>query len=346
MLASIFDPLANLFGWPFTQFYALTNSYAVSIMLVTVVVMIITTPLTLKSTKGMLEMQRLQPELKRLQAQHRGDRQKLNEEMMKLYQQHKVNPLASCFPLLLQMPVFIGMFQLLKGLTHSKTADGFFIPKHISKSSDLYKDLSSSKEMLSWGLNLAKGPKDMFSESAGRGVLYIGLVVVLAFLYWVQQKMVANRTVSPTMSAGQQKLMQYLPVGFAVFQIFFPLGLVIYYLFQTVLRIVQQQYVTRRFYHGDGSLGKQAQAAGAEARELAKTEKHAKTEERSKGSSANTSTAKPSPKSGAERTVPKNRPQPTRGGKPVGGRPTSPSRQGGATPSKPTKPNKPKKPQK
>ena len=346
MLASIFDPLANIFAWPFTQFYALTHSYAVSIILITIVVMLITTPLTLKSTKSMLEMQRIQPELKRLQAQHRGDRQKLNEEMMKLYQEHKVNPLASCFPLLLQMPVFIGMFQLLRGLTRvTDPKTGFFLPKHISKSSELYQDLSKSKEMLSWGLNLAKSPSHTFKDSPGKGVIYILFVVVLAFLYWVQQRMVANRTVSPTMSAGQQKLMQYLPVGFAVFQIFFPIGLVIYYMFQTVLRIVQQQYVTRRFYHGEGSLGAQAQAAGAAAREMAKNDKAAKTEERSKGGAGQ--------KSGPGKNAPKGRPTP--GGRPTSGkgtpkaagqRPTTPNRPvKPVKPVKPTKPTKPNKPQ-
>jgi len=344
VLASIFDPLANIFAWPFTQFYSLTSSYALSIILITLVVMLITTPLTLKSTKSMLEMQRIQPELKRLQTQHRGDRQKLNEEMMKLYQEHKVNPLASCFPLLLQMPVFIGMFQLLRGLTEkTDPVTGLFLPKHINKTSTLYQELSKSNEMLSWGLNLAKTPSNMFKESPGKGVLYILLVVGLAFLYWVQQRMVANRTVSPTMSAGQQKLMQYLPVGFAVFQIFFPIGLVIYYLFQTVLRIVQQQYVTRRFYHGEGSLGQQAQAAGAAAREMSKADKSAKTEERSKGTGGQ--------RQGSAKNAPKNAPKgrPAAGGRPgsAGGRnqptaqrPTSPNR-----PTKPTKPTKPNKPQ-
>ena len=80
--------------------------------------MLIITPLTLKSTKGMLEMQRLAPEMRRLQQQHRNDRQKLNEEMMKLYQEHKVNPMSSCLPLLAQMPVFIIMFRILHGLTY------------------------------------------------------------------------------------------------------------------------------------------------------------------------------------------------------------------------------------
>ena len=84
--------------------------------------MVIITPLTLKSTKGMLEMQRLAPEMRKLQQQHRNDRQKLNEEMMKLYQEHKVNPMASCLPLLAQMPVFIIMFRILHGLTYKPTA--------------------------------------------------------------------------------------------------------------------------------------------------------------------------------------------------------------------------------
>ena len=101
-------------------------------------------------------------------------------------------------------------------------------------------------------------------------------MVFLGVLYFVQQRMVAARTVSPTMSAGQQKIMQYLPVVFAVFQLFFPVGLVIYYITQTLLRIGQQYYITQRFYGGDHSLGRQAQAAGAEARELAKNDKAAR----------------------------------------------------------------------
>ena len=66
----------------------------------------------------MLEMQRLAPEMRRLQAQYRNDRTKLNEEMMKLYQEHKVNPMSSCLPLVAQMPVFIIMFRVLHGLTY------------------------------------------------------------------------------------------------------------------------------------------------------------------------------------------------------------------------------------
>ena len=124
-------------AWLISQFYALTTNYIFSIALVALVIMLLIFPLTLKSTKSMLEMQKVQPEMRRLQQQHRNDRQKLNEEMMKLYQEHKINPLSSCLPLLAQMPIFIIMFRVLHGLI-KKGSDGTFDPQYISKSSDLY----------------------------------------------------------------------------------------------------------------------------------------------------------------------------------------------------------------
>ena len=103
--------------------------------------------------------------------------------------------------------------------------------------------------------------------------MYALLVVALAGLYFLQQRMVAARAaVSPTMSPAQQKLMQYLPVVFAIFQVFFLAGLIIYYMAQAVLRIGQQAYITRRFYGHEDALGRQAQRAGHEARELAKND--------------------------------------------------------------------------
>jgi YidC/Oxa1 family membrane protein insertase len=82
----------------------------VAIILLTITVMLLLFPLTAKSSRSMLAMQRLQPEIKKLQAKHKGDRQKLNEEMMKLYQENKVNPLGGCLPLVVQFPVFIALF--------------------------------------------------------------------------------------------------------------------------------------------------------------------------------------------------------------------------------------------
>jgi YidC/Oxa1 family membrane protein insertase len=221
----------------------------------------------------MLEMQKLQPEMKRLQNQYRGDRQKLNEEMMKLYQEHKVNPMASCFPLLLQMPVFFIMFRVLHGLTTLGPDGKTFDPQYVSKSSELYKSLHGKSEMLAFGLDLAKRPYSVVSESFSKGLLYVGLVVLLGVLYFVQQRMVASRAaVSPTISPAQQKLMQYLPVLFAVFMGLYLTGLVVYYTAQAIIRIGLNWYITHRFYKGEHSLGRQAQAASERARELHKKE--------------------------------------------------------------------------
>ena len=246
--------------------------------------MVVITPLTLKSTKGMLEMQRLAPETKRLQQPYRNDRAKLNEEMMALYKEHKVNPMASCLPLLAQMPVFIIMFRVLHGLTYRPTAPatapvarGVRRDRHAQPHARLPPPLhlarfepvqvaERSDEMISFGLDLAKRPAEALAENFATGLIYVLLVALLGILYFVQQRMVAARAaVSPQMSPSQQKLMQYLPVAFAIFQVFFLLGLVIYYMAQAILRIGQQLYITApvlRARRGARTSGPARQRAG------------------------------------------------------------------------------------
>src|ERR1700704_415990 len=128
------DPLYNAFGAVLAFFYAIIPNEGVAIILLTITVMLVLFPLTAKSARSMLAMQRLQPEIKKLQAKHKGDRQKLNEEMMKLYQEHKVNPLGGCLPLILQMPVFIALFHVLRNPEGS-----------VPKSSALYEAILHAK---------------------------------------------------------------------------------------------------------------------------------------------------------------------------------------------------------
>jgi YidC/Oxa1 family membrane protein insertase len=359
----MFEIPAALLSW----FYGLTNNYTIAIAMIAAVVMAITTPLTLKSTKGMLEMQKLAPEMRKLQNEYRNDRTKLNEEMMKLYQEHKVNPMASCLPLLAQAPVFYIMFRVLRGLAYrpvgaarpvsdavwgafsrpDEVADPGFIPRYLAVDSALYESLFGGQSIPSLGLDLSKSAAEAVAEGFGTGIWYVLLVVLLGALYFAQQRMVAARaSISPTMSAGQAKLMQYLPVFFAIFQIFFLAALVVYYLFQTVFRILQQAYITRAFYGHDESLGRQAQRAGEAAREEAKNNPDgggggffAQAKRDLAGPKADD--PKPSPKKSPNKsaksagegatpskpskrvTPPKNRPTPSSGAK---GRPT-PSRQ-------------------
>jgi YidC/Oxa1 family membrane protein insertase len=168
------------------------------------------------------------------------------------------------------------MWRILHGLTAGGPNGSGFAPKYISKSSALYQSLVGKHEMLQWGLDLSKRPSEVIADSLGKGLPYALLVVALGILYFVQQRMIAARAMAaPTMSATQQKIMQYLPVVFAVFLVFYLTGLVVYYMAQAIFRIGLQAYITRTFYHGDHSLGRQAQAAGEKARELHKQNKEA-----------------------------------------------------------------------
>jgi YidC/Oxa1 family membrane protein insertase len=109
----IWDSLLKGLGSILSFFYEVIPSYGVAIILLTVLVRIVLIPLTIKQTRSMQEMQRIQPKVKELQRKYKGNRQKMNEEMMKLYKDHQVNPLGGCLPLLLQLPVFFALFSVL-----------------------------------------------------------------------------------------------------------------------------------------------------------------------------------------------------------------------------------------
>ena len=98
---------------PLQWLYGVTHNYGIAIIIITVIIKLLFYPLTWKSFKSMQAMQHLQPQMKRLQDMYKNDRQKLNEEMMKLYREQKVNPLGGCLPMVVQIPVFISLYQVL-----------------------------------------------------------------------------------------------------------------------------------------------------------------------------------------------------------------------------------------
>jgi YidC/Oxa1 family membrane protein insertase len=108
------NPLFEAIGWLLAQYYSLVPNLGIAIILLTFTIMLILYPLTAKQAKSMIAMQRVQPEVKRLQAKYKGDRQKLNEEMMAFYKENKINPLAGCLPLLVQLPIFFSLFRVLR----------------------------------------------------------------------------------------------------------------------------------------------------------------------------------------------------------------------------------------
>src|SRR5680860_183496 len=104
----------EVFAGALAGFYALVPSYGLAIILLTLLTRVILLPLSIKQTRSMREMQRIQPELTKLRAKHKGDRQKLNEEQMLLFKEHGVNPFGGCGPLALQMPVLFGLFYVIR----------------------------------------------------------------------------------------------------------------------------------------------------------------------------------------------------------------------------------------
>ncbi|MDQ4005042.1 MAG: YidC/Oxa1 family membrane protein insertase [Actinomycetota bacterium] len=118
-LEPIAGPLLKGFGWALSGLFSVIPIYGVAIILLTLLVRVILLPLTLKQIRSMQEMQKIQPHVKELQRKYKGNRQKLNEELQKLYREHQVNPLGGCLPLLMQIPVFIALYAVLQATVGS-----------------------------------------------------------------------------------------------------------------------------------------------------------------------------------------------------------------------------------
>ncbi|HZD66130.1 MAG TPA: YidC/Oxa1 family membrane protein insertase, partial [Acidimicrobiales bacterium] len=135
----LLGPLYTVLAAVLAFWYGLVPDYAVAIALFTITVMVVLAPLTVKSTRSMFAMQRLQPEMKKIQAKYKGgDRQAMNEELQALYKEHGVSPLGGCLPLFIQLPVFFVLYEIILGLTSvTKLPSGQVVatPKYISHNS-------------------------------------------------------------------------------------------------------------------------------------------------------------------------------------------------------------------
>ncbi len=272
---AIFNNLIDFVAQILAGFYALPvvgGSYGFAIIMLTGAVMIVLMPLTLKATRSTIKMQAIQPELRRLQKEHKGDREKMNAELMALYSENGINPVGGCLPMLAQLPVFLVLFRVLQGIT-THTADAPFFdlmnqvrvskglslddgttitPFHIDHSSKMYADLSRDTEMGFLGLfDLAAQAGEVIRDNFVKGLPYIVLIAFVVGTSYYQQKQVSARRkdgdVSP-MNQQQQMLLKFLPLMSGVWSFFFPAGLVLYWATSNVFRIGQQAYITHQIY--------------------------------------------------------------------------------------------------
>ncbi len=246
-MSAITDPIFNVLAAILAACYAITHNYALAIALFTLIIMLASTPLTLKSTRSMMAMQRVQPELKRLQTKYKGDRERLNQEMMALYQREGINPLGGCLPQLVQLPIFFILFRLLRDLTRIRDGAVNFDPKHLDHGTRLYKDLSSGHEMVSFGIDLARQANNVVRQSVVEAIPYLVLIAITGVTAWYQQKQMQARqsdSTAPT-NSQQQMLMKVMPYTLPLFSFFMPLGMVIYFIISNMWRVGQQAYIHR-----------------------------------------------------------------------------------------------------
>jgi YidC/Oxa1 family membrane protein insertase len=225
-----FDAFASVLSF----FYDLVPNYAFAIVMLTLVVMIIVTPLTLKGTRSMMMMQQLQPEMRKIQTRYKDDRQKLNEELLKFYKENSINPLGGCLPLLVQMPVFLVLYQVLSGLTRRESGLGF--------------DTGWISSQASQGADLAESASKALSSGILHAIPYLVLIAIVAATGFIQQRQIQGRNPNAQINPQQQMIMKIMPIFLPVISFGLPAGLVLYFAVSNMYRIGQQAFISRSIY--------------------------------------------------------------------------------------------------
>jgi YidC/Oxa1 family membrane protein insertase len=218
----IFSSLEDAFKWFLTRIHEVTGfPWAYCIIILTVLVRLALVPLFVKQMKSSQQMQALAPQIKALQQKHRGDRKKLQEEQMKLYQEHQVNPFGACLPMVFQIPIFFALYLVLRHFSkHPPGGQAAFDHGDFAFLGSFIPNITHATDKVGW---------------AG---------IVLIVLYVASQA--ASTLLMPnTMDPRQRYAFLALPFLFVIFVIRFPVGLMLYWI-TTNLWTVGQQFVLRR----------------------------------------------------------------------------------------------------
>src|SRR5271170_6418104 len=252
VIQDAFSPLITVFEeiMVFIHNHLVGGSWGLAIVGLTVLVRAILVPLTYRQLKSMQEMQRLAPEINKLKEKYKEDKQRQQQELMKFYQEHKINPLASCLPLLLQLPVFISLFYMLRtdlkkhicpqGIVsaYNKTAEG--VAHHAAHVSEV-----SSKFIEKTTCNMVAPGSAKFLFIPDITAKATGIVLVVLIVLYVGSQLGSTLIATATADPNQRRLMLLLPVVFVVILYRYPAGLLVYWI-TTNLWTVGQQFLIRR----------------------------------------------------------------------------------------------------
>ncbi len=213
MQFGIFWWISEPLSWSLNKLSSIFGSYGLGIIVLTILVKLILWPLTAQATRSQKKMQALQGPLSKLREKHKGSPQKLNQEMMKFYKEHKVNPFAGCWPILIQIPIFLGMFWMLRS------------------AAELY------GQQFMWAVDLSEQDNVAMLQGFSLNILPIFMVVT----QWYQMRLNPMQ-LGPEMSEAQRinaKMMRFMPFMFLVFLYFFSSALVLYWTVQNIMTILQ-----------------------------------------------------------------------------------------------------------
>ena len=223
----ILSPLEKLLKWLLLLFYKIAPNYGVAIILLTLFIKLLFFPLTKKGSEATLRMQALAPKIKEIQEKYKNNPQKQQVEMTNFYKQEGYNPISGCLPMLLQIPIFIAMYNLFNN--HFDLRGAAFIPGWIP-------DLSVPEYI--WN----------FPDGFRLPLLHWTALRALPFIYVASQLIYGKVTQTPgqQQSAGQMKMMLYvMPIAFFFILYDVPSGLLIYWIFSNILTLVQQVIINR-----------------------------------------------------------------------------------------------------
>jgi YidC/Oxa1 family membrane protein insertase len=238
VLANIFQPLIDIFDQVILFFHdSVGLSWGMSIIALTVAVRLVLMPLTFKQFKSMARLQELAPQVKELQEKYKDDRQRLNQEMMKFYRENQVNPLGSCLPLVLQLPVFIALFYMLR--EDLKVDICGPASKIIAVGAEQGTNLAHTycNEVTPGSAEFGFIP-DLTAPATG------GVLAALLILY-VGSQLFSSLLMTVTTDKTQRYIMLALPFVFVLFIRTFPAGLLVYWITTNFWTVGQQMFVRR-----------------------------------------------------------------------------------------------------
>jgi YidC/Oxa1 family membrane protein insertase len=273
MLGSVIGQFGHPFYVAFASllagFYALLPNYAAAIALSTVAVLVLAFPLTLRSVRGMMKMQLLAPEIKRLQLKFKisreasaAERQDLRlrqqQEVLAVYKENGVSPTGGCLPMLLQFPVFIVLYETIRGLVHEQLVNSKVVsdPLYIGHRTRIYQAIHDAHgHLVSFGLNLSDSVRST-GLSWGSRAPFLALVIVAVALQYLQMKRMNGRNPSVAGANPQMQWLQaFFPLLSALLYISVPVGLNVYVIVSSLFRLIQQELLYRFDPHFRGSLG-------------------------------------------------------------------------------------------